>query len=603
MNCGVLCSTSAGSTLKFRAVATGLVTAVLIPAGLSFADLPEVMGLLPDNVQVVVGTGRIATMDLNWDQFLGAVSLKGIAPSSLLDMVSEGGWDSTGLDTNGSMAMAVLKGQWDAASPPMVIFLPVTNYEQWLAAHTPEPVAGMDKVTKVTFAESGASMFARSAGNYAVLGVDSATVNSYAAGAKPAENLKTLIGTKGAGVVESNDLFAIVDLDGMEAVLGPKIEEGMAQWQQTMAMMGAAGGADAQKQMERNAKLGQAAARAILNQGKCLTVGMRGSEKGVTTSFAMSFKPDGWMAQMLPGAASPANYLSKLPSKPFMFAMSGELSGCNLTGIMEKLVTDAGFTMDEFAKDMGAGGLGMNSWSNTKGMAMAIYPSPAGIMAGLFNQAVLYQAGDAAALKAGWKAAMTGMNGQVNNGITFTTTYTEAAEQIEGTAVDTYSMAMKFPPEQFQAQQAMSMMYGPAGLKGYVVSTKEGLYTTMSQSKSLATSLLQIANSGTGLNTDSGVKSVDDLLPADASLRTYIGVGTIGSQLAVFAAAMMPGVDFNALTTLPPIAAGVTVKEGTVSGTMVMPAALIKAGWDIAKQTQGGENDGGGNEEDEPPIF
>lgn len=596
--------TSVSAGQKRVIVAICLVGSGMGPAGLSLADLPEVLAMLPDNVQVVVGTGKISAMDQNWDQFLSAVQLQGMMPGSLLEMMSQGGWDATGLDVDGSMAMALVKGQWESPAPPMVIFLPVTSYDEWLTAHSPAPVEGVGDVSQVTFAQSGTTMFARSAGKYAVIGVDPAMVGSYKAGARAAEAVTALIGVQGQEVVEKNDLFAIVDFDGVEPLLAPRIEESMANVQQMMAMAGAAGGADAQAQMERNMKIGQSLTKALLNQGKSLVVGMNSGGRGVTTSFAMNFKPEGWMAKALPGAAAPVNYLAKLPVKPFMVALSGELSGCDVNGIMEKVVADAGYSLDEMKKEAGSGGMGMNSFLDAKGIAFALYPSPAGIMAGILNQAVVFTAGEGAAMRNAYKTGVAGMNGQTNNGITFTTSYTEAAEQIDGVAVDTYSMAMKFPPEQFQAQQAMGMMYGPAGLRGYVIPTKDGLYTTMSQSKSLATNLLQTAASGQGLHTEAGVKSLDDLLPADASMRVYIGVGTIGSQLAVFVGSMMPGFDFSQLTTLPPIAAGVSVKEGTISGTMVMPAALVKSGWDMAKQMQGmgGEN-GDDLGEDEPPLF
>src|SRR5690606_4754685 len=189
--------------------------------------------------------------------------------------------------------------------------------------------------------------------------------------------------------------------------------------------------------------------------------------RGIGADMAFRFKPGSQLASFFPGGDEPRNLLNLLSDRPFLFATAMDLQAVDVVELANALAEKAGLDEEH------AGALqGMRIFEAADGMAMAIYPSPAGLMGGLLNQMVTVYTGEADDLRESLRTTVTDatlMNLQQMEdlGVEVSAEYTQDAEEIDGVSVDAYTVTFTFPPgaaeETMAMQQAMQFMYGPGG--------------------------------------------------------------------------------------------------------------------------------------------
>jgi len=600
------------SSLFKSATLSGSLLAITVAASTIAGDWPAVISQMPDDAQIILCTKPMNEFNDHFNQFTAAIEVAQLGfvpgPISTLAMV---GVNTEAMNLDGSIGIAVLKNHWNDDIPPVLAFIPVTDYNAWIGSFNAQPVADTNLST-INFGQkfgndNGEVWYARSAGSFAVLGMSKNLVTEYSKGNGNIGKWQEVVGRLGEGIMENCDIAALVDFDGLQ----DQIKEGMNQSFEEMdnnfenIPAGAMQGMDPE-QLQKMMQAYRHTANMMVDELRAGAFGIRYGAEGIAIDGAVQWVENGEMAAMIPGTnGKTRNVLNRMQNQPFMFAAAGDLSGFNMEKIMS-IFMDA---MPE-QMTMGMGNIGTDMWKHTDGFAMAMYPSPAGLMGGLFNSMGFIYTGDGKALRTDMKNMMDGLNGKEVQGIKYTTTYQDNAKTIAGVSVDSWSMSFDGPPEVAQQlNQSMMMIYGPAGPGGLIATLDDGIVMTMSKNSKLLEALIKSAKANDGLGNNKYVKAVDGILSANPSAAFYIGPGAILKQVGPMASMFLPGLTFDdeTLGSIPPIAGSMSITKAGIQGTFAIPAPTIKTGMKIYNDFQQARvmnegNQGNGKDED-PDIF
>lgn len=559
-------------------MATGVLGAMMPCVTMTaFADDPGFMSMVPSDAQIVICARSLDNLDSHWGEFLDAIDMAGLVGTPS-DTLSEMDFDPSTVDTGRTMGAVIYGDSWDADQPPMLVFMPVVDYGDWLAEL--DSTRG-DVTDEILFPDVEEAVYSRSVGSYAVMGIDQALVASYKADEAGANKIKGVVGAGGRSILDQSDVAFLIDFEGMADMMRPRIEEAMANFDPMM--MGAAMGGNVNEQeIEAMMTMYASILDMAIRDSSGAAFGIRFNGKGFVTDMALQFKPDSLAAKCFPGAEAPRNLLSNFQDEAFLIAADLDLKAADLKGLksyVETQLAEAGIEMPDSKAPTA-----MSMWEDADGMAMVIYPSPAGLMGGMLNQMATFYAGDASKIRQKMMSSITEMDGLEAEGITVMTEYAEQSEEIDGTTVDTYKVQQRFAPEMAQMQQAQAMMFGPAGLRGYVASVDGGVVQTVSRNKMLLKNLIASSGGRGGLNANEGLTAVNSMLPANAVGHFYVGIGAIMNQVGPLVGMAVPGLDLDAMRSLPPLGGAMAVKDGGFHGAFVLPAPILKTVMQVGMQ-------------------
>lgn len=573
-----------------------------LTAPITRAQGTEVLSVAPKDAKIFVGTASLGELDKNWKALMTAIEMDAMMPFAPTDLLGQAGLDAASLDKTRSVGLAVMSLDDEVIEPPILVLLPVTDYGQWLSSFGPDVQA--EGVVEIE-TPLGTPAYVRGAGKYAVMSPTRALVEAYVPQENAAAHYKQRVGAVGAGVIERAQVFAVVDFESL-APLKQQIIEGMTEAiSEQMAMAGAMGmGLPMADQVsEMNAAL----VSMLLDECSAVVAGMRFSERGMAMDFAIQTKEGSEIGALLPGAAESRNLLAGLQDAPFMFAMSLDYAGVKIGPLMDALRGRLGLDEDAAGDDAAQPGMMpmSNIWRNTDGVAMAVYPSPGGLVGGLLSRSIFMMSGDSARIMTMFRELMSQTTtAEGMGGVQVSAEYTPDAAEIAGVKADAYAVRMSGPPEMTaQIQQMQQMVYGPAGLQGYVLPVKGGIIQTTSRNSELVEkTLASMRGEAPGLGANRVLAAVDAMLPPNPSMRFYLGLGAISNTVGPLLAMGVPGLDIAELKALPPIGMGASIAGGGLVGSMVVPAPVLKAIAEMAQQF-GPDLMGGEEGEEEPPLF
>lgn len=602
------------SVCRLATLSSISITTMLFPASAQ-ADLDEVLALLPEDTQLAICAKGVNALQGQWDQFLTAIAMDQVGVPGPSFFFSMAGFGPETMDGDGTFAVAMLKDRWEADEPPVLAFMPVTDYAAWIANF---PVTNEGGIDAVTFPNVPEPVYSRSLDGYAVMGADRELVAGYAA-AEGGGTFASMMGEQGRAVVERDEVSVIVDFDGLREVVMPGLRvmaaEAMGQMvmMQQMGMGGMGGGMDSMPDAEVMAAMVDGMGNFFFNETRSAVLGMRMSGKGVVADAVLNWNPEGRMAAAFAEAGGSRNLLSHFASDAFLLAMAMDLKSLNLEAVKSAADESMRTALEQAGHDPAiletlGGGEGPESMQammmkGTDGMATVIYPSLGGMMAGFLSQTVSWMSGDAETLATAMQESITALNGMETQGITSITSYEPQAVEIDGMTVDQYQVQQQFPPEMAQVQQMQAMMIGGAGMRGFVAKMDDGLLITTSRNRRLLSQLLAVERGeASGLSEDGAIKAIDEMLPADASMRVYLGVGTLLNQAIPMVQMMMPlEVDLEEVSGMPPIGMALSVHGEGMQAGMVLPAPMIRTIVDLAMQAQA--MGAGGGAAAEPEMF
>lgn len=484
--------------------------------------------------------------------------------------------------------------------PDILLIMPVTNYQTFISSFQAEGAAPAGEgVTQITMPD-GQDGFARESGGYAILGNTEQAVTNYA----PAGNADAVggrVGALGVDYLGKCDAAIYLDLEAMAPALAPKIDEAIAEMMTEFEQMAQMGMADASslEMMKAAMTLYSSAGKAILESSEGFVVTLDISEHGIGFTDAIQFKPDSKVMQYLPGGGGgTASILSRLPRGSYIAAMAFDTEAIAMTDLFE-----AGMAaMPEDNAQVELYRKAMPLMEQIQQYAGVFYtPDPAALMSGTgaLNVLQTYKVKDDDNYLQQTKAYITELNGtsipmalpMAPGGqpaaMTYTTSYTDNALQLDGVQVDQYSMQMQMPQE-------MMMQMGPAAgfmqmftnFTGYAA-VNDGYYlatTTLDQqlmAKGLAT-----GKTGDGLgNGDTLAVIREKTVPEGAIGEAYLSFAGIVDTLGPMAMMMgMPAI--QAPQDLPPVAMGMGLKDNSAAARFYVPNDTIKFVIDTVKDIQ-----------------
>lgn len=191
--------------------------------------------------------------------------------------------------------------------------------------------------------------------------------------------------------------------------------------------------------------------------------------------------------------------------------------------------------------------------------------------------------------------------------ITFHTTFTPEAAEIDGVKLASYSTMMQLPPEMTGQMGPLEMMVtmGTGNTQGYIAARGDYVLTTTTLDLEAVRQALALIDSGEGVGTQTQLQQVRDVgLPADASVQMYLNVNSVVNALNTFLGMMgMPPAELPA--DLPPVAFGAATAEGGLVKRLYLPMPTITAVAEAAMTMQGRmmQHDSSSGDEPQSPPF
>lgn len=575
----------------------------------AWADVPAALDRVPTEALVVAAIrdldqfdGRVGKLmkDLNIPRDQGQMAMA----FKLME--------TPGLNKKGSMALALMPnpeakdkkpagqdamGEDDDSEEagPMILIVPVSDAGAFMKAFGGQPGKGVVEL-KNPEGQDGPfqrPMFARDiGGGYLAMSPKKEIAEKFEGKAGNAAAHKTALGPVGSRIADSADTFIVSNIQAM----GPQMEKGIDAFKQQMQMVMMMSG---QANGEKVAQFMETTMRSYARDARTGIVGLGLDDGGVWLDLGTQFKEGSEAAKLCQTTGHASAFAARLPDQPYLATFSIDTSSPNVRQVLTDLskLSDSKMPgmMDAFTRGL----------DKLEGVSMVLGQTPGMLSGGLFANSMIYaQTSDPAGYAKAMKDAMTGMNGQTDNGMTFKTTYDSAAVDIGGIKVDKYSAQVTVDPNSPtapQAQQALMMMYGPAGgPTGYVATLDKGVVMTMAQNAPLMTMAIDAAKGKKTLSENSEHKNAGSKLPADRVMEGYLNVRPLMDLAAMFmgGGGKMPA-------TLPPIAMGLTNGEGGVHSRIYVPTPVISAIKDMfGGMGEDGEEDAAPAEKDaKPPRF
>jgi hypothetical protein len=603
--------------------------AALVAVQVAGAGVPAALSQAPAGAQVVIiipnmseFSGKLAmlnqTLGLNEDELTDALGA----------FKAEVGI-TEGLDDSGS-ALFVIQDLATAIEndqePDVLMVLPVTDYQAFIASFQEEGAAPAAEGVTAVVLPDGQDGFAKESGGYAILGNTQEAVANYAPGGD-ADAIGARVGELGQHYLDKGDVAAYVDLAALAPALNKAIDEGIAEMKSEFDQMAQGGMMQASdlETMQVMMTLYATAGKAIVNSADGFVAALDISEHGIGITDAIQFKPDSPVLKYLPGGgAGTSSILARLPKGPYIAAGAYDAQSLAFSELMEAVMAELPVGKAEFDVYRKA----MPLVKQIQQYAGVFYtPDPNALMtgSGALNMIQTYKVNDSAAYLKQTKEYISGMNGVSipvampgSEGepaaMTYTTSYTDNALQLDGVQVDQYSMQVQMPPQMMmQMGPAAGMMQMFTNFSGYATEADGHYLASTTLDQQLITSGLATGKSGDGMGTGDALAEVrEKAVPPGGAAEVYISfagiIDTVGPMAAMFG---MPAI--QAPEDLPPVAMGLGIKGNSSAARFYVPNETTKFIIDTVKDVQaqmmggpGGPGGPGGQQPGEgapPPPF
>ncbi|GAB4186706.1 MAG: hypothetical protein Kow00105_01270 [Phycisphaeraceae bacterium] len=558
------------------------------------ADVPAALAQAPADAQFILIVPDMARLSGDIARFNQDVGLDLPELADALSAFKTEVGIENGLNDSGA-ALVVVNDLASAISsetePDMLLILPVTDYQAFVsnfeqAAEAPQ-VAG---VTALTMPD-GQPGFAREVGGYAVMGEKAELVANYTPGGD-AGVIAGRVGTLGQDYLGDCDAAIYIDLEAIAPVLSPKIDELLSEFNNEMAQaaemgMDAGSLATMQAAMALYAKSG----KAILNSSQGLVVTLDLSDQGVGFTAAVNFKADSQVMQYLPGGGGGlSSMLSRLPKGSYLLAGAFDAKAIACSELMEAALSalpEGNPQIDLYRK-------ALPLIKQMQQYAGVLYtPEPGALMGGAGGLSILqtYRVEDPEAYMQATKEYLTSLNGfelpmampmPMQEGgampsMTYATSYTENALQLDGVQVDQYSMQMQMPPElMMQMGPAAGFMQMFTNFNGYAAQADGFYVSTTTLDQQLMSNALKTGKTGDGLGAGDPIAQVrEHAIPDGAVAEVYLSIGGVTETVGPMA--MMFGVPpIQAPQDLPPVAVGLGLQDTSAASRLYVPNDVVK---------------------------
>ena len=604
-----------------------LVMLLVVRPGLaSVEELTAALDTLPEKAPLAIVVPNAKRFSDKLGQLAKTLGIPSPEMNDMLGSFKNDTGMAQGLREDGPVVFAITDTSWfekqkDAlaqdlemdqdSSPPMVGLIPTSDADALMKTMSDLReedglMVGTDKGGKIHYMKSIAG--------FVLLADDKQVALDFTSGKVGTQWLKDAGAIAGKSLDDA-DILVIADMRKLAPSLIPMIEAGMKQFNQKQNEMGqmqpGMGDRPADMAMLQTImSLYAQAGTTLVRDTHVVMLAANISDKGIRLSHAAQFKPDSFLGKALKNGSPAAALLSKAVNQNYLFASSINTKGIDLKSLLgeaqtqlAKVSKDAkesqmGWMLDMF-KDM------IPVYENVTGLTQTMYlASQPQMGTPLFNVVSIIESSDAKGFRSGLKKAMAalnnvkmaapagpgpGMDGAVE-GISYTTSYTDNALQIEGVNVDQFAWQMQLPPAAMENNPALPfmMMMGAMGQTGYVAQSGNFIVSTTTTDTAILGSSLKMLSSSDGLGSDKLIAEARrSALPENAMMEGYFNLAGLATLANSFIPMMgMPPIQVPA--DLPPVAMGVSLNDSALVGHTHVPMSVMTFVRDTVQQMQGG---------------
>jgi hypothetical protein len=487
----------------------------------------------------------------------------------------------------------------EAAAPPAVVLVPVSDYKAFLTNFKDVKDAGED-ISEVTVPKNGEKLYVVQRDKYAMAAMDKALLHAGKAGLK--------LEGPAAKEAQSKDAFFYVDIQTLRPKMQKGIKEAHDELNKQLDNPNAAKenpfGAEMTPQMRKLFDSYFNAAEQIVKDGRSGMVSFNLTDTGIGISTLADFEPQSDLGKLVGQVQNTDQpLLAGLPDATYYGYIGAKLTPEVTTKLFDDFLepmlksVEGGNAAD---KDKAVAAV-KDSLANMKSFAAGYAAKDAAPGQGLLS-VVAVAHGDAHKMVQDQKAALPamndfmGMSGKKNSvDINF-----GEPKNVDGVDLQTYTVKRNFDPNDAQAAQAkqmLSILYGHDALTGVMgAATPDTFVSAALADDKLLSDLIAAAKKNQDvLDQAKGVQTVAADLPKQRSFEAYLALDNIATTAVKVAKQQGLPVQFKLPANLPPIGLTGGTDGSTARFDLVIPTQLIQsitaAGMQAVMQQQGG---GGG---------
>jgi len=476
------------------------------------------LAVVPDNV---LGFAVIRSLG-ELDEKIGGLArtMQIPAPPALMTLQSLTGVQA-GLDEKGAVVIAVIPANENDARPTPLLFVPVSDYQQFIAQLQPGAKTG-DEPTDVTIADKNFAVVKK--GDYAVL-------------TEPTQRdrLKDIVAAKGGSLGLASSLTTwIGEHDAYFVIMPEAIKRGIAPMRQGLQ--------EAKRAFADNEQLKNVGMMfdvyddvlsTVENEVTHFAVGLRIQDGAVFINSHSVFLPTGSLAQAAKDAKRPdESGLASLPAGPYMMAFEGVFPESWSKGMMKFSV--------QAMQMMGGGGEKQLSDEDVRKLTETMQKSMAGVKSVAFrvgpmepgksmydNMSGIMKVDDSAQYLADYEAGAREMAKLFEDRkIAVFKSYEISKSKVDGVATLQLTMDMSGMLESAtlpQQRQMMELMMGKGGKMTAYMAPADATTVVMAYSKEgLSETLKGAKNQAESLARQEDVAKTMKLLPREAQWMAFI---------------------------------------------------------------------------------
>ena len=516
-----------------------------------------------------------------------------------------------GLNLEGNLAIYLANGDLEGDTPPMVVLIPVSDYQAFLGNFTNKQDEG-GGITRVRLGEAAADdedMGDEDVGDDDDIGYVM-EMGEYAGLSPMKELLKKpeeaiTFGGVTAGMLEERDIVMYANFKTVGPMLLKHLQEGNAREQARTEIK------ESLAENEQFARFEPVAdalidqvfdfAERFLNEAEAAAMTMDLSDQGISLGSVGQFKPDSYMANLFGSmATSDEPMLDGLPEGNYIAfggtadnrEMSAKFFEDFLGPVAAKLREVEG--SEKLAEYVDA----IKTQITSAGEARMGMFAPSGPLGGsaLFQQ-VAIQGGDVAALKQAQKkaaelqpeimAALMPPDMQEMGMMGGAAKYEEGAKEVGGVTFDKLSVDMEAQQEQGMGAMPMNMIFGPDGPTTYFGEVEDRLVTVGGLTDQQIASVIEAVKADSApLAEDAGVRQVLEHLPEQRTAVFFFRPDELVKSGVGYARQMGMNLPIQMPDNLPPAGFAMGPAENAVQWQGFIPKDLISAMIVAALQAQ-----------------
>jgi hypothetical protein len=632
-----------------RAIA-GVVACLVAATVLLLAPLSaraQVLQQVPSDALVVIKVNKLKPVSDKMAAFAKKLGLDQAQPAMAdpLGMLQKQTGLQQGVDPNGEMAIVFVNGAMNEQEPPLLVLVPVTDYNAFLKNFA--GVKTEDQLSIVKMKGESKETFVMKRGNYAAIAPKREHLSAKADGLTPTQSTSKEMTAK--------DVVAYVNMKTARTRILPELKKHRAKiladfernFKQAVQQPpgrrppqpggvdneGAAGaGAGAKPNAAANAEREKylPLARAVINRGLDLaeqlitdadaaTYGWSFADAGLQATGLVEFtanSPSGQRVAQLKNSADP---LTKgLPAGKYW--VFGGTSGNNAE-LGQKLMNEFLAPIDKEFAALGTQGKALQDYltavrqyvSSMRGQSFGWVAPQGAIGQEAIVQMVSVQRGDAPKMIDATKkmfdaqqVVMQLMGGQVAVGqANMKSTYTPKAKTVDGVTLDLMQTSFAPPagaqrtPQMMQQQQMMTWMYGPGGVNAYVGALgNDKVVGASGVNDEVLKQLVASAKADQDvLGAQQPVTATAAQLPKQRMAAWFIQVDQFATSVANIAKQFGMPINFQVPQNLSPLGGTLSSEGSTLRMDGYAPTqtlqSVIAAGMQTWMQMQGGQQPGG----------